>query len=145
MGDQQEVTADSLTMQAAIAQLAGFVTGLHSELHRLTAQVETRPEQTAPPVPLAAQGQETQAANREVTGKLKLPLPKSFSGSSQPGAVENFLFDCEQYFIGMDVAANKQVLFAAGLLEGGAKSWWRYMCQRLEGTEDLAELYTWLC
>jgi hypothetical protein len=143
MGDQQEVTADPLVMQAAITQLAGLVTGLQSELHRLTAQVETRPEQAPPRVTPAAQGQGTQTASREVTGKLKLPLPKSFSGSSQPGAVENFLFDCEQYFIGMDVAADKQVLFAAGLLEGGAKSWWRYMCQRLEGTEDLVELYTW--
>jgi hypothetical protein len=65
------VTADPLAMQAAIAQLAGLVTGLQSELHKLTAQVETRPEQTAPPVPLAAQGQGTQAASREVTGKLK--------------------------------------------------------------------------
>jgi hypothetical protein len=48
----------------------------------------------------------------QVTGKLKLPNPKSFSSPQHPGAVENFLFDCEQFFIGMGVPEDKRVFFA---------------------------------
>jgi hypothetical protein len=43
-----------------------------------------------------------------------------------PGAVENFLFDCEQYFKAVPMVDKKYVLFAATLLEGSGKTWYRY-------------------
>ncbi|GAQ89949.1 hypothetical protein KFL_005810010, partial [Klebsormidium nitens] len=55
-------------------------------------------------------------------------------------AVENFIFDCEMYFQGMETPVDKQVYLAASLLTGSAKSWWRYTCLAHGGNETL---YSW--
>jgi hypothetical protein len=133
-----------MAMQAAITQLAVLVTGLQREVKLTTLQSVSAPVQQTSLTTASDHGQGNRTtASSEVTRKLKLPLPKSFHGSSTAGAVENLLSDCEQYFFGMSVAADRQVLFAAGLLGGSAKSWWRFLCQRLEGTDEHASLYLW--
>jgi hypothetical protein len=70
-----------------------------------------------------------------------MPQPKSFD-SHKPGAVENFVFDCEQYFVGMGIPAEKKVFYASGLLDGSVKSWWRFLCESY-GPNRLPELYQW--
>ena len=119
-----------------LTELAGLVHGLQGEVRRL-AEVQAATAtaaREAPPVPTVVHTVPEPVVNREVTGKLKLPQPKTFNGSSTVGAVENFLFDCMRYFRGMHISADAQVDYAVGLLEGGAKTWWRFICMRLEGT-----------
>jgi hypothetical protein len=77
----------------------------------------------------------------QVTGKLKLPQPKTFSSLQHPGAVENFLFKCGQHFIGMNVAADKQVFFASSLLDGPLKTWWRHTCTTAQTAGTLDDLF----
>jgi hypothetical protein len=87
----------------------------------------------------------TQAAQAvrvdQVIWKLKLPHPKSFSFPQHPGAVENFLFDCEQFFIGMSIPEDKRVFFASGLLDGPIKTWWRHICTVHQAAGTLDSLY----
>lgn len=130
-----------------LTELAGLVHGLQGEVRRL-AEVQAATAtaaREAPPVPTVVHTVPEPVVNREVTGKLKLPQPKTFNGSSTVGAVENFLFDCMRYFRGMHISADAQVDYAVGLLEGGAKTWWRFICMRLEGTpeEDLLQDWTY--
>jgi hypothetical protein len=75
---------------------------------------------TGPSVPASVAAQIATAG--QITWKLKLPQPKPFRDSFTPGAVENFLFDNEQYFIGMDVPEDRKVFFASGLLEGATNT-----------------------
>ena len=44
---------------------------------------------------------------------------------------------------GMHISADAQVDYAVGLLEGGAKTWWRFICMRLEGTPEEELLQDW--
>jgi hypothetical protein len=67
---------------------------------------------------------------------VKLPQPKGSMG------LEWFRIDCEQYFAGMSIPADKRVFFAAGLLDGYTKSWWRYLCESY-GADRLHELYVY--
>ena len=139
MGDNQSDT--SAMMQAAMTQLTGMVSGLQGEVQRLQAELAETREQaaaatTSVPAPTMAAG--VQAA--QGASKIKLPTPDKYDGSSQPRAAENFLFRCEQHFLGMSIPADKQVLFAAGLLTGGAASWWRFTCMAHAGEESL---YDW--
>ena len=65
--------------------------------------------------------------------RIKLLRPKPYAGATHSGAVENFLFDCRQYFDGMEVhGPHKRILFAVSLLEGVAKSWWRFQIDQIE-------------
>ena len=98
--------------------------------------------------PAREEAQEEQAAPRPTprpidNGRLKLMRPKSYTGQAHPGAVENFLFDCRQYFLGMEVSdPDKRILFAVSLLEGVAKSWWRFYAEQI-GREHVAPILTW--
>ena len=128
-----------------LTELAGLVAGLQGEVRRL-AEVQAAAAVAAHealPVPQPVPQNPEPVVNREVTGRLKLPQPKPFNGSSTVGTVENFLFDCERYFQGMHIPADAQVLYATGLLEGGAKTWWRFICQRLERTPEHELLMDW--
>jgi hypothetical protein len=137
MGDHQSDAAAML--QAAVTRLTGMVSELQCEVQRLQAeQAETREQAAAasvqPPAPTVVAGSKEP--------KVKLPIPEKYDGSSQPGAAENFLFRCEQYFLRMDTPADKQVLFAAGLLIDGAASWWRFSCMSHD-SDSQASLYDW--
>jgi hypothetical protein len=88
-------------MQAAISQLTqltGLVQGLQAEVARMQTQLPSSSSQpadapmqgvdgTPPAVPTVVQA--VPASADQVTGKLKLPQPKSFSSPEHPGAVEN--------------------------------------------------------
>jgi hypothetical protein len=118
MGDHQSDAA--AMMQAAVTQLTGMVSGLQGEVQRSQVELAKTREQTAaasvqPPALTVVAGSKEP--------KVKLSIPEKYDGSSQPGAAENFLFWCEQYFLGMDTPADKQVLIAACLLIDGAASW----------------------
>jgi hypothetical protein len=67
---EDQIPADPMAMQAAIAQLAGLVTGLQSEVQRLTAlQTTPVPAQEASPSDQANHGQGPMtAASSEVAG-----------------------------------------------------------------------------
>lgn len=145
MVDTPEGAQGGASLQAAIDQLTGVVAGMAGQMHQMQAQLEEQRATAGAPgsagVPLGVPA-EVQVPNTVPgAGKPpKLPFPKVFDGSSTPGAVENFVFDCEQYFMGMGTPADKQVILAAGLLGGGAKSWWRYTCLSRGG--DMT-LYAW--
>jgi hypothetical protein len=47
-----------------------------------------------------------------------------------PSAVEIFLVDCEQYFKAVSMVDKNAVLFAATLLEGSGKTWYRYRVEQ---------------
>ncbi len=132
---------EAASVQAAIDQLTGVVANMANQVQFLQAQLEGQratAEVLAENVPVA----EAQVPNvvHSTSKNPKLKFPESFDGSSTPGAVENFIFDCEMYFKGMKTPVDTQVLFAAGLLSGSAKSWWRYTCQAHPG--DLT-LFVW--
>lgn len=139
MGDGQ---ADTNTMmQAAITQLTGVVSGLQGEMQRMQAELHARNHAPAPtPAPPAPPVVPVSTVHTEGSKAPKLPFPEKYDGSSQPGAAENFLFRCEQYFRGMSTPADKQVIFASGLLIGTASSWWRYTCM---AHPDDDRLYEW--
>jgi hypothetical protein len=134
MGDGASDT--STMMQAALTQLTGMVSGLQGEVHRLQAQLGKK-EQTAAshhaPVP------EAHVTQGSHTKDPKLPMPDKYDGSSQSGAVENFIFRCEQYFRGMRTPDDRKVYFAAGLLTQSAASWWRFTCMSHGGDDTLYE------
>jgi hypothetical protein len=137
MGDHQSDAA--AMMPAAVTQLTGMVSGLQGEMQMLQAELAETREQAAaasvqPPAPTVVAGSKEP--------KVKLPIPEKYDGSSQPGAAKNFLFRCEQYFLGMDTLADKQVLFAAGLLIDCAASWWRFSCMNHD-SDSQALLYDW--
>lgn len=123
---------DPAAMQATIQQLVGMVSSMQGELQRLQSQTPA----SAAHVPLASP-----ALSSDGDSKLKIPTPKAYDGSQAPGAVENFLFDCDQYFVAKHTPADKQVFFAAALLEGVAKTWWRFLCHKAGAQVDI--LYDW--
>jgi hypothetical protein len=130
---------DPAALQNTIAQLVGLVAGLQTEVQSIKNNITPTPI-----VPEATQSSSSTPPTTEAPSvggvkTVKLPQPKGFNGS---GMVENFLFDCEQYFAGMSIPADKQVFFAAGLLDGSPKSWWRYLCESY-GSDRLHELYVW--
>jgi hypothetical protein len=57
--------------------------------------------------------------------------------------VENYLFDNEQYFVGMDVPEDRKVFFASGLLEGATKTWWRHPYHVAQEAGTLDTLFVW--
>jgi hypothetical protein len=130
MGDGQHDT--NAMMQAALTQLTGMVSGLQGEVQRLQAQLGEREQAPAPPP--------QPEVHVSQGSKLKLPIPDKYDSSSQAGAVENFVFKNEQYFLGMGISADKQVYFASGLLSGAAATWWRFTCL---ATQDDESLYDW--
>jgi hypothetical protein len=146
-----------VVFQATIAQLTtltGLVQDLQSEISRMQAHMAAPAPAEAGGVPAHGAGdagpsvsvavQRAHAGSADqVTGKLKLPQPKSFSSSQHPGAMENFLFNCEQFFIGMSVPADKKVFFASGLLDGPIKTWWRHTCTVHQASGTLDTLYDW--
>ena len=143
-------------LQAAIGQLTGVVAEMAGQMQHMQAQLEEQRATAAAaggagvpsmepaaevqvPVPVAGvpgAGTAGQAGGRN----LRLKFPEVYDGSSTAGAVENFIFDCQMYFQGMETPADKQVFLAAGLLTGSAKSWWRYTCLAHGGNETL---YSW--
>jgi hypothetical protein len=129
MGDGHADT--NAMMQAALTQLTGMVSGLQGEVQRLQAQLGEREQAPAPPPP--------SEVHISQGSKPKLPLPDKYDGSSQAGAVENFLFKCDQYFLGMDTPVEKRVYFASGLLTGAGASWWRFTCMASQDNS----LYEW--
>lgn len=65
--------------------------------------------------------------------RLKVPKPKPYDGKTSTGAVENFLFDCEQYFkASLIIDESQKLLFATSMLEGIAKTWWRFQLEQAE-------------
>jgi hypothetical protein len=125
MGDAFE--PDTSAMAAALTQLTGLVQGLRGDLNNMRAQLQAGgvpPVQAGPSTSAVPAGVPTAPAvdSSRVTGKLKLPQPKTFSSPQHPCAVENFLFECRQYFVCMGVAADKQVFFASSLLDGPLKT-----------------------
>lgn len=138
MGDGQGDT--NAMMQAALTQLTGMVSGLQGEVQRMQAQINARDQASAPAsAPPAPSSAPVGTVHVQGSKTPKLPFPKEYDGSSQPGAVENFLFRCEQYFRGMSTPADKQVVFASGLLAGTASSWWRFTCMAHIDDESLYE------
>lgn len=75
--------------------------------------------------------------------RLKVPKPKPYDGKTSIGAVENFLFDCEQYFKATLISEDSQkILFATSMLEGIAKIWWRFLLGQAEQNHEAA-ISTW--
>lgn len=113
----------------------GVVSNMQGELQRLQSQ---NPAFVAPAhVPFASHA----VLSPDGDSRLKIPTPKPYDGSQASGAVENFLFDCSQYFVAKQTPADKHVFFAAALLEGVAKTWWRFLCHKA-GTR-IDALYDW--
>jgi hypothetical protein len=131
-------SGDPAAMQATISQLVGAFAGLQNDVQHLLQQRTNEPSNPTPPLNAMPA---MVSSLTDGDSKLKLPTPKSYDGSQTPGAVENFLFDCEQYFVAKGIPSDKQVFFASALLEGSAKTWWRFLCQR-PGLE-LDTLFVW--
>lgn len=96
---------------------------------------------------LEAQAQQPQqverAPFREEENHVRFPKPKPYDGKAITGAVENFLFDCEQYFGATNIQdADRRILFAASQLEGVAKTWWRYQVEQVQ-RGFVAPVVTW--
>lgn len=140
-----EVEPTSL-LAAALTQLTDVVQGLQSQMTHVQAQLAASPP-TQNPNPVQGVPSEAHAAYaasaEQVTGKLKLPQPKPLRDTQQPGAVENFIFDNEQYFLGMHVPDDRRVFFASGLLEGVYKTWWRHACAIAQQSGTLEALFEW--
>ncbi|GAQ92802.1 hypothetical protein KFL_011450010, partial [Klebsormidium nitens] len=122
-------------MQATIQQLVEVVSSMQGEIHRFSSQTPT------PAVAPAPVHHASPAVTSDGDSRLKIPTPKAYDGSQASGAVENFLFGCEQYFVAKQTPADKQVFFAAASLEGIAKTWWRFLCQKAGARVDA--LYDW--
>jgi hypothetical protein len=147
MGDNLPGGGEQVDVTAAITQLAGLVQSLQGEVVRMQSQLTTgTSSQTGIGVPDAVPGDAHASqviVTSQVMGKLKLPQPKSFSSSQHSGAVENYLFDCEQYFTGMGIPDDKRVFCAAGLLDGPIKTWWRHTCTVAQAAGTLDTLFVW--
>ena len=103
-----------------------------------------RPESS---VPTEGSHLSTQDAEMPTRGNrhphLKLMKPNVYTGSTQAGAVKNFLFDCDQNFRGMEIDSHdKRILFAVSLLGGVAKSWWRFHVIQID-KKQVPDIFTW--
>ncbi|GAQ84542.1 putative retrotransposon protein [Klebsormidium nitens] len=138
-------------LQAAIGQLTEVVAEMAGQMQHMQAQLEEQRATAAaaggagvPPMEPAAEAQVPAAGvpGAGIPGgkNLRLRFSEVYDGSSTAGAVENFIFDYEMYFEGMDTPVDKQVYLAAGLLTGSAKSWWRYTGLAHGGNQTL---YSW--
>ena len=59
-------------------------------------------------------------------GRIKVPEPKPFCGARDAKALENFIFDVEQYFKATNTITEKaKVTLATMRLSEDAKLWWR--------------------
>ena len=66
------------------------------------------------------------AGGAMAVGKIKIPEPKPFCGARDAKALENFIFDIEQYFKATNtVAEEAKVTLATMHLSEDAKLWWR--------------------
>jgi hypothetical protein len=134
MGDQAtSIPAEEMTVQ--VQQMAAALQAVQAELARTQERLFHG----------EGQRQEFQTARgAEFNGeRAKFPIPKGYGGSKVPGAVENFLFDCEQYFKAVPMVDKKAVLFAATLLEGSGKTWYRYRVEQA-ARGYLSEIETWV-
>jgi hypothetical protein len=149
LGDPITPTAEedpTNMLAAALTHLTDVVQSLQGEMTRMQAQMASSPpvQGTSVPQTVPATAPTAQAVSAsQVTGKLKLLQPKPHGNSQQPGAVENFIFECEQHFIGMDVPEDKRVFYASGLLEGPLKTWWRHACTVAQAAGTLDTLFVW--
>lgn len=66
--------------------------------------------------------------------KFKVPDPKTFEGGRDAKALENFLWDMEQYFKASRIGEVEQVTVASMFLAGDAKLWWRTRMEDVDGT-----------
>ena len=57
--------------------------------------------------------------------KIKVPEPKTFSGARDTKALENFMWDMDQYFKAARTPEEQKVTLVSMYLEGDAKLWWR--------------------
>jgi hypothetical protein len=117
MGDQAtSILAEEMTVQ--LQQMAAALQAVQAELERTQERL------------FHGEGQRKEfqtARGAEFNGeRAKFSIPKGYGGSKVPDAVENVLFDCEQYFKAVPMVDKKAVLFAATLLEGSGKTWYRY-------------------
>jgi hypothetical protein len=130
-------------LTAALSHLTDVVQGLQSQMTHVQAQLAASPPTPVPQgVPPEVHASHA-ASTDQVTGKLKLPQPKPLRDTEQPGAVEKFIFDCEQYFLGMHVPDDRRVFFASGLLDGVYKTWWRHACTIAQQSGTLEALFEW--
>jgi hypothetical protein len=133
MGDQAtSIPAEEMTVQ--VQQMAAALQAVQAELARTQERLSHG----------EGQRQEFQTAmGAEFNGeRVKFPIPKGYGGSKVPGAVENFLLDCKQYFKAVSMVDKKAVLFAATLLEGSGKTWYRYRVEQA-ARGYLPEIETW--
>jgi hypothetical protein len=93
-------SGDAAAMQATIDQLVGAFAGLQNDVQHLLQQRTNEPSNPTPPLNAMPT---VVSSLTDGDSKLKLPTPKSYDGSQTPGAVENFLFDCEQYFVSVTI------------------------------------------
>ena len=106
-----------------------------------TQQAQQVQQMQQAPQAQAAAGLPTNGAPFQA--RLERMKPKTDGGGWQPGAVDNFIFDCEQYYAGMEVTDPlKQVFFAVSLLEGVAKAWWRFHKEQVRN-RLVADIDTW--
>ena len=70
----------------------------------------------------------------ETTRKFKVPDPKAYEGARDAKALENFLWDMEQYFKAAHINNGEQVTVASMFLVGDAKLWWRTRMDDVEST-----------
>lgn len=76
---------------------------------------------------LEAQAQQPQqverAPFREEENHVQFLKPKPYDGKAITGVVENFLFDCEQYFGAINIQdADRRILFTTSQLKSVAKT-----------------------
>ena len=70
---------------------------------------------------------ENQTPTRRTTlpNKVKHPKPKSFPGAQDAKALENYIFDLEQYFKATDIETHEEKITVATMyLAEDAKLWW---------------------
>src|SRR3569623_1443074 len=114
MVDNPAAQGEAASFQAAIDQLTGVVAGMAGQMQLMQARLEATAAAAGGTggagVPAEAPGTEVQvpAATSVPSKNPKLKFPQPFDGSSTPGAVETFIFDCEMYFEGMEIPAEKQ-------------------------------------
>jgi hypothetical protein len=89
-------SGDLAAMQATISQLVGAFAGLQNDVQDLLQQRTNEPSNPTPPLNAMPA---MVSSLTDGDSKLKLPTPKLYDGYQTPEAVENFLFDCEQYFV----------------------------------------------
>lgn len=139
MGDETAGGSVAAQVEATMAAMAEQINQLRGDNLRLQQELAGRQQAAAVQAP-AVENAPAPVVQR--AGDLpKMPKPRAYNGSQLPGAVDNFIFACTQYFEYHALPEDRRVFFAASLLEGAAQTWWRFACE--QAGAHMHELMVW--